>query len=128
MEKLQTAIAMLDEVRRGTRFERAWEIGCAEGAMTVRLAPICGRLSAVDFIPLALQRASTRSQEFSNISFIEWDLKADPPPGTVDLDFFSTSLAACEGDTPSQRRAWRRAVYEVIQTMTSAMPQGQVTI
>ena len=30
----------------------------------------------------------------------------------VDLDFFSASLAACEGDTVSQRRAWRRAVYE----------------
>ncbi len=28
----------------------------------------------------------------------------------------------------SQRRAWRRAVYEVIQTMTSSVPQGQVTI
>ena len=28
----------------------------------------------------------------------------------------------------SQRRAWRRAVYEVIQTMTSSLPQGQVTI
>lgn len=28
----------------------------------------------------------------------------------------------------SQRRAWRRAVYEVIQMMTSALPQGQITI
>ena len=28
----------------------------------------------------------------------------------------------------SQHRAWRRAVYEVIQTMTSSVPQGQVTI
>jgi transposase InsO family protein len=28
----------------------------------------------------------------------------------------------------SQRRAWRRAVYEVIQTMTSSLSQGQVTI
>ena len=28
----------------------------------------------------------------------------------------------------SQRRAWRRAVYEVIQTMTSSLSQGQVAI
>jgi transposase InsO family protein len=28
----------------------------------------------------------------------------------------------------SERRAWRRAVYELIQTMTSALPQGQITI
>lgn len=53
--------------------------------MTVRLAPICGQLSAVDFVPLALERASARCQEFSNISFIKWDLKADPVPGTFDL-------------------------------------------
>jgi hypothetical protein len=53
--------------------------------MTVRLAPICGQLSAVDFIPLAIERASARCQEFSNISFIKWDLKADPVPGTFDL-------------------------------------------
>jgi len=28
----------------------------------------------------------------------------------------------------TERRAWRRAVYEVIQTMTSSVPQGQITI
>jgi transposase InsO family protein len=28
----------------------------------------------------------------------------------------------------TERRAWRRAVYEVTQTMTSSLPQGQVTI
>jgi putative transposase len=28
----------------------------------------------------------------------------------------------------TERRAWRRAVYEVIQTMMSSLPQGQVTI
>jgi predicted TPR repeat methyltransferase len=81
---LQAAIELMNGFRGGGRFERAWEIGCAEGAMTVRLAPICGQLSAVDFIPLALERASARCQEFSNISF-EWDLKADPAPGTFDL-------------------------------------------
>jgi hypothetical protein len=37
-------------------------------------------------------------------------------------------LAACKGEGATQRRAWRRAVYEVIQTMTSSMPQGQVAI
>jgi SAM-dependent methyltransferase len=85
LEKFQTAIELLDGVRGGGRFERAWEIGCAEGAMTVRLAPICGQLLAVDFIPLALERASARCQEFGNISFIKWDLKADPALGRFDL-------------------------------------------
>ena len=112
LEKFQTAIAMLDEVRGDTRFERAWEIGCAEGAMTARLAPICGQLSAVDFIPLALQRASTRSQEFSNISYISWDLKADPPPGTFDLIVITDVLGSLGG-----QRDIRRARDKVVSAL-----------
>src|SRR5690349_24145168 len=85
LEKFQAAIELLNGFRGAGRFERAWEIGCAEGAMTVRLAPICGQLLAVDFIPVALERASARCREFSYISFAKWDLKADPAPGTFDL-------------------------------------------
>jgi hypothetical protein len=85
LERFQAAIGMLDSIRGGARFERAWEIGCAEGAMTVRLAPLCEQLCAIDFIPLALERARERCRDFSNISFAKWDLKADPPPGTFDL-------------------------------------------
>jgi SAM-dependent methyltransferase len=84
-EKFQAAIELLDGARNEARFERAWEIGCAEGVMTARLAKICERLSAVDFIPLALERARVRCQAFSNISFNEWDLKSDPAPGTFSL-------------------------------------------
>ena len=67
LEKFQAAIELLDGARNGARFERAWEIGCAEGAMTVRLAPRCERLSAVDFIPLApreSERAMPRVQQY----------------------------------------------------------------
>ncbi|HYZ42692.1 MAG TPA: SAM-dependent methyltransferase, partial [Stellaceae bacterium] len=69
LEKFQAAIELLDGARNGGSLARAWEIGCAEGAMTPRLAPICAQLLAVDFIPLALERASARCQEFSNITF-----------------------------------------------------------
>jgi hypothetical protein len=97
IERFEAAIEMLDSVRRGARFERAWEIGCAEGAMTVRLAPICERLSAVDFIPLALERARVRCREFSNISFAKWDLKADSAPGTFDLIVITDVLGSLGG-------------------------------
>jgi len=46
----------------------------------------------------------------------------------VDLDFFSASLAAGQGSTPAERRAWRDGVYEVIQAMTARLPQGEPTI
>jgi 2-polyprenyl-3-methyl-5-hydroxy-6-metoxy-1,4-benzoquinol methylase len=84
-EKFEAAIELLDRVRNNESFARAWEIGCAEGVLTARLAPICERLSAVDFVPLALERARVRCRESSNISFSKWDLTSDPAPGPFDL-------------------------------------------
>ncbi len=84
-EKFQAAIELLDDARNDACFERAWEIGCAEGVFTTQLAPICERLIAVDYIPLALERARAQCGDFSNISFMKWDLKTDPAPGPFDL-------------------------------------------
>ena len=107
-EKFEAAIELLDGVRNGARFERAWEIGCAEGVLTARLAPICERLSAVDFIPLALERARVRCQEFSNISFSKWDLTSDPAPGPFELIVITDVLGSMgQGDI---RRARNKVV------------------
>ena len=65
-QKIQTAIEMVSEF--GRNFERALEIGCAQGAMTERLAPLCKELLAVDFVPVALERARARCRG-SNVSF-----------------------------------------------------------
>jgi SAM-dependent methyltransferase len=96
-EKFQAAIELLDLARNAERFERAWEIGCAEGVLTARLAPLCERLSAVDFIPLALERARGRCREFDNISFSKWDLKSDQAPGPFDLIVITDVLGALGG-------------------------------
>jgi SAM-dependent methyltransferase len=85
LEKFQTALELLDGVRNDARFRQAWEIGCAEGAFTVRLAQICDRLSAVDFVTVVLERARLRCREFINVSFSKWDLKSDPASGAFDL-------------------------------------------
>lgn len=108
-EKFQAAIELLDGVGNDARFERAWEIGCAEGVLTARLAQICERLSAVDFIPLALERAHLRCQQFSNISFTKWDLKSDPAPGPFDLIVITDVLGSLGG-----RRDIRRARDKVV--------------
>ena len=97
MEKFQAAIELLDDARRDACFKRAWEIGCAEGAMTARLAQICERLSAVDFIPLALERASVRCQKFGNVSFSKWDLESDKAPGPFDLIVITDVLGSLGG-------------------------------
>jgi 2-polyprenyl-3-methyl-5-hydroxy-6-metoxy-1,4-benzoquinol methylase len=64
-QKFQAAIEMLSEL--GRNFDRALEIGCAQGRMTERLAPLCKELLAVDFVPVALERARARCHA-SNIS------------------------------------------------------------
>jgi SAM-dependent methyltransferase len=84
-ERFQAAIELLDGVRNGACFERAWEIGCSEGIMTTRPAQICKRLSAVDFVPVALERARLRCHGLNNIFFSRWDLNIDPAPGLFDL-------------------------------------------
>jgi len=96
-EKFQAALELLDRVRKDARFERAWEIGCAEGVFTARLGSICERLSAADYVPLALERARTRCQQLGNISFTIWDLKADPPPGFFDLIVMMDVLGSLGG-------------------------------
>ena len=68
-EKFEAVVELLDIARNGACFERAWEIGCAEGVFTARLAPICEQLFAVDYVPLALERAPARCRQFSNVSF-----------------------------------------------------------
>jgi hypothetical protein len=103
-EKFQAGIELLDDVRDDGCFERAWEIGCAEGVFTTRLAPICERLIAVDYVPLALERSRVRCREFSNISFTKWDLKTDPAPDSFDLIVVMDVLSLFGG-----RRDIRRA-------------------
>ena len=110
LERFEASIELLDGARRGGCFERAWEIGCAEGVMTARLARICERLSAVDFVPLALERARVRCQEFGNVSFSEWDLKSDPAPGTFDLIVITDVLGSNFGGERDVRRARDKVV------------------
>jgi SAM-dependent methyltransferase len=93
-QRFTAAIEMLSGLDRN--FERALEIGCAQGAMTERLAPLCKQLLAVDFVAMALERAQARCHR-SNISFTQWDLKVDPVPGQFDLIVISDVLGSFGG-------------------------------
>ena len=114
-QKFQAAIEMLSEL--GRNFERAMEIGCAQGAMTERLAPLCKELLAVDFVSVAVERARGRHHG-SAISFALWDLKADPVPGQFDLIVIIDVLGSFGG-----RRDVRRASDKLVAALT---PGGYV--
>jgi SAM-dependent methyltransferase len=97
VERFEAAIDLLNSARGDACFKRAWEIGCAEGRMTACLAQICERLFAVDYIPLALERARLRCRELGNVTFNEWDLKSDPTPGMFDLIVITDVLGSLGG-------------------------------
>ncbi|MBV8892888.1 MAG: hypothetical protein JO266_13130, partial [Acidobacteria bacterium] len=56
-----------------------------------------------DFIPVALERARVRCQEFNNISFSKWDLRSDPVPGTFDLIVITDVLGSLGGQRDVRR-------------------------
>jgi O-antigen/teichoic acid export membrane protein/2-polyprenyl-3-methyl-5-hydroxy-6-metoxy-1,4-benzoquinol methylase len=73
-ERLERALRMLDTARGETSFQRALEIGCAEGAFTELLAPRCESLLAVDISSVALNRARQRQNWGEKVQFNETDV------------------------------------------------------
>ncbi|WP_439373330.1 nodulation methyltransferase NodS [Bradyrhizobium sp. DASA03120] len=53
----------------------ALEVGCAAGAFTEKLAPHCERLTVVDVVPRAIDRASLRTKQWSHITWIVSDIE-----------------------------------------------------
>jgi SAM-dependent methyltransferase len=109
-QKIRMAIDMVSKL--GRNFERALEIGCAQGAMTERLALLCKELLAVDFVPVALERARARCLG-NNISFARWGLASDPVPGQFDLIVVTDVLGSFGG-----RRDVRRARDKLVTALT----------
>jgi SAM-dependent methyltransferase len=107
---IRRAIDMVSKL--GRNFERALEIGVGQGAMTERLALLCKELLAVDFVPVALERARARCLGY-NISFARWDLASDPVPGQFDLIVVTGVLGSFSG-----RRDVRRARDKLVTALT----------
>ena len=83
---------MLDLVRNGALFKRAFEIGCCEGLFTERLAARSESLVAVDISPIALERTRTRCGDQGHVCVTLWNLRSDPLPSAVDLIIVSGVL------------------------------------
>jgi 2-polyprenyl-3-methyl-5-hydroxy-6-metoxy-1,4-benzoquinol methylase len=82
--RFAVTLSLLESTGRG-RFNRAVEIGCAEGVFTERLAPLCDSLTALDFSRVALKRASKRLAAWPGVQLVQWDMRTEPLPGRYDL-------------------------------------------
>ena len=83
-ERFAVTLSML-EASGVERFASAVELGCAEGAFTARLAPLCDHLLALDFSEVALERARARLREYPGVTFRRWDMRNETLSGTFDL-------------------------------------------
>jgi SAM-dependent methyltransferase len=73
----------------GDHFERILEIGCANGALTERLAKYCDQLIAVDVVDRVLERARQRCAGLPNVSVRKASIPADRIDGPFDLILLS---------------------------------------
>jgi predicted TPR repeat methyltransferase len=80
-EKYATSIGAL----AGRRYHRAFEVGCANGVLTERLASICETLLSIDVSSSALATARTRNEQTAHVEFQELMFPGQTPDGSFDL-------------------------------------------
>jgi SAM-dependent methyltransferase len=119
-ERYRMALAMLDDVRKRRRFASVLEAGCAEGAFTELLAPLSESLLALDFCPLALDRARNRCRWDGTVAFGLCDLRRQSPPGEFEL------VTAMDLLSSFRRPALMRAVFEKL--VAAMRPQGYLLV
>ncbi|MGI8558877.1 MAG: SAM-dependent methyltransferase [Solirubrobacteraceae bacterium] len=118
--RFDAALAVLDRVCPPDGFVSALEIGCAEGAFTELLVPRCQSLLAVDFSPLAVERARRRCARFSSLRFGSWDLRTDDGFETFELVVVMDVLDSLY--RPQALRAARRRLVQLL------APGGQLLV
>ncbi len=112
LQRHRLAAQMLDGLALNRRFDSAVEIGCSEGIFTELLAVRSAELLAVDFSPVALQRARQRREWGADVSFRHYDLRRDPPPGSFELVVVMDVLTSFR--RPGALRAARDKVVQCV--------------
>lgn len=76
----------------GRRYRSALELGCANGALTEHLAPLCNWLLATDASEVALNLARARLAAHTNVAWQQANLPEQTPAGRFDLIVASDML------------------------------------
>ncbi|XZN99660.1 MAG: SAM-dependent methyltransferase [Microcoleus sp.] len=71
------------------RFKNAFEIGCAIGVLTKKLAPKCDRLLSVDYSEVGLEEARKRCINLPQVRFEQMQIPQQFPTEQFDLILFS---------------------------------------
>lgn len=66
-------------------FGRGWEIGCANGELTRRLATRCASLLATDLHPRAVEAAQRACSDLPSVEVVRMEHPRDWPAGRFDL-------------------------------------------
>ena len=97
----------------------ALEMGCAEGAFTVELAPRCRSVTACDISPVACARAAERCAHYSNVRVQQLNVIREPVAGKYDMAFLMEVLEAIRG---------RKQIEEVVGKMAGALRSGGILV
>lgn len=79
--KYDHTLASLPRAHYGSAFE----VGCANGVLTQRLAPRCDALLAIDVSPTALAAAHARCADLHQVRFEQRQMPGDAPAQSFDL-------------------------------------------
>lgn len=104
--------AMLDLLRPGQPYASGLEVGCAAGAFTERLAPLCRELLVIDLLPEAIERASSRLQGRTNITWRVADIATFTSQNPLDFIVVSEVLYYLGGG-----QALTRAIRNLVQLL-----------
>jgi SAM-dependent methyltransferase len=88
---------MLEFARSDRPYMRGLEVGCAAGAFTERVAPLCREWLVIDVVQAAIERASARLKGNSNIEWHVADIVTFRPQKSFDLIIVSEVLYYLRG-------------------------------
>lgn len=93
----------------GRTYSSAFEIGCAKGVLTHRLAPLCDRLLAIDVSATALRAARGRCAELRQVAFANMVFPRQAPEDAFDLIVLSEVVYYWDDDDIRRAGAWLRS-------------------
>jgi SAM-dependent methyltransferase len=90
-------------------YARGFEIGCAKGVLTQKLAPSCERLLAIDVSATALAAARRRCAGQGHVAFAEMVFPQAAPEGDFDLVVLSEVAYYWDDNDIARAGDWLRA-------------------